>query len=252
MINLAVIELKDIVKYLVKITLLIVVVVGLTKYFSSFKTQLNISKNSFLSCLDTVIPSMKSVNKKEDNNIKQIEPLKMPLGVELGMIDTVTGKEETASQSDGEAESSVGENSTSEPEEITEAQTGVKTEVLDSSVPEKYTSEYNGVKIRNETDIKLTKEMLVPDVEVNTESMIIYHTHTCESYTPTENYTYKASGNFRTRDTNCNMVRVGAELKKYMEHYGYKVVQDTTLFDYPSYNASYDRSLKAIDKLCLL
>ena len=66
MINLAVIELKDIVKYLIKITLLIVVVVGLTKYFSSFKTQLNISKNSFLSCLDTVIPSMKSVNKKED------------------------------------------------------------------------------------------------------------------------------------------------------------------------------------------
>ena len=249
MINLAVIELKDIVKYLVKITLLIVVVVGLTKYFSSFKTQLNISKNSFLSCLDTVIPSMKSVNKKEDNNIKQIEPLKMPLGVELGMIDTVIEKEETASQSDGEAENSVGENSTSEPEEITEAQTGVKTEVLDSNIPEKYTSEYNGVKIRNETDIKLTKEMLVPDVEVNTESMIIYHTHTCESYTPTKNYTYKASGNFRTRDTNCNMVRVGAELKKYMEHYGYKVVQDTTLFDYPSYNASYDRSLKAIDKL---
>lgn len=249
MINLAVIELKDIVKYLVKITLLIVVVVGLTKYFSGFKTQLNISKNSFLSCLDTVIPSMKSVNKKEDNNIKQIEPLKMPLGVELGMIDTVIEKEETASQSDGEAENSVGENSTSEPEEITEAQTGVKTEVLDSNIPEKYTSEYNGVKIRNETDIKLTKEMLVPDVEVNTESMIIYHTHTCESYTPTKNYTYKASGNFRTRDTNCNMVRVGAELKKYMEHYGYKVVQDTTLFDYPSYNASYDRSLKAIDKL---
>ena len=36
MINLAVIELKDILKYLIKITLLIVVVVGLTKYFSSF------------------------------------------------------------------------------------------------------------------------------------------------------------------------------------------------------------------------
>ena len=34
MINLAVIELKDIIKYLIKITLLIAIIVGLTKYFS--------------------------------------------------------------------------------------------------------------------------------------------------------------------------------------------------------------------------
>lgn len=244
MINLAVIELKDILKYLIKITLLIVVVVGLTKYFSSFKTQLNVTKSSFLACLDTAIPSMKSVNKKEDTNVKKVEPLKMPLGIELGMIDTI--KESATVQESKEEKNISNEENT---EEIIEAQTGVKTEVLNSKVPEKYTSEYNGVKIRNETDIKLTKEMLKPDVKLNTESLIIYHTHTCESYTQTKAYTYKASGNFRTKDTNCNMVRVGAELKKYMEHYGYKVEQETTLFDFPSYNESYDRSLKAIDKL---
>ena len=39
MINLAVIELKDIVKYLIKITLIIVIVVFLTKFFSGFKTK---------------------------------------------------------------------------------------------------------------------------------------------------------------------------------------------------------------------
>ena len=67
MINLAVIELKDIVKYLIRITLIIVVVVFLTKYFSNFKTKLNTQKNSFLSCLDTVVPSIKTVNKKDEN-----------------------------------------------------------------------------------------------------------------------------------------------------------------------------------------
>ena len=205
MINLAVIELKDIIKYFVKITLIIAIIVGLTKYFSSFKTKLNIDKNSFLSCLDTVIPSIKSVNKKEQSAKNNIEPLKIALGVELGMLDSVAKNVENTTV-EGEAENVVENQETVEnieeentEEEIQEAETGLKTEVLENSVPEKYTSEYNGVKIRNETDnIKLTEEMLVPDVDVNTKNILIYHTHTCESYTPTENYEFEASGNFRT------------------------------------------------------
>ena len=253
MINLAVIELKDIIKYLIKITLLIVVVVGLTKYFSSFKTKLNLDKNSFLACLDTVIPSIKSVNKTEDDVAleEKVEPLKMALGVELGMMDSIeqNSEEETITEeTNAEGENSTTENQT-ESTEIKEAETGLETEVLENNVPEKYTVEYNGVKIRNETDnIKLTEEMLVPDVDINTENILIYHTHTCESYTQTENYQYEASGNFRTRDLNCNMVRVGEELKKYMEYYGYNVIHDTTIYD-SSYSKSYSRSLKGVAAL---
>ena len=257
MINLAVIELKDIIKYLIKITLLIAIIVGLTKYFSGFKTKLNIDKNSFLSCLDTVIPSIRSVNKKEQNAKNNIEPLKMALGVELGMMDSiekngantenVENAAENVVENETSAENAIGNNNTDD--EIQEAETGLKTEVLENSVPEKYTSEYNGVKIRNETDnIKLTKEMLVPEVDVNTKNILIYHTHTCESYTQTDNYKYKASGNFRTKDLNCNMVRVGAELEKYLKHYGYNVIYDTTIYD-SSYSQSYDRSLKGVAKL---
>ena len=90
MINLAVIELKVIIKYFIKITMIIGVIVGLTKYFSGFKTKLNIDKSSFLACLDTVIPSIRSVNKKAEETTKaKIEPLKMVLSVELGMIDSI-------------------------------------------------------------------------------------------------------------------------------------------------------------------
>lgn len=254
MINLAVIELKDIIKYFVKLTLIIVIIVGLTKYFSSLKTKLNIDKSSFLSCLDTVIPSIKSVNKKEQSTKNNIEPLKMALGVELGMMDSIEKNGENAVV-EGETEDVIGNQENAEEtaenadDKIQEAETGLETEVLKSNVPEKYTSEYNGVKIRNETDnIKLTKEMLVPDVDINTKNILIYHTHTCESYTPTENYKYEASGNFRTKDLNCNMVRVGAELEKYMKHYGYNVIHDTTIYD-SSYSQSYDRSLKGVAKL---
>lgn len=244
MINLAVIELKDIVKYLIKITITIVIVIALTKFFSSFKTKLNIDKNSFLSCLDIEIPSIKLANNKEENiqaNIQAKKPLKMALDIELGVLSSVEDEEKVVESQE--------EENKEETEEIKEAETGLNTEVIENNVPEKYTSEYNGVKIRNETDIKLTKEMLTPNVNVNTKNIVIYHTHTCESYTPTENYKYKASGNFRTLDINYSVARVGTELTKYMQHYGYNVIHDTTLYDYPSYSESYDRSLKAVAKI---
>ena len=250
MINLAVIELKDIVKYLIRITLIIVVVVFLTKYFSNFKTKLNTQKNSFLSCLDTVVPSIKTVNKKDENinTSNKIEPLKLALGIELGVIDSIEQDSNDTTQMENQVEDNIVVNEIDDGE-IQEAETGLKTEVLKNNVPEKYTSEYNGVKIRNETDnIKLTKEMLVPEVDINTKNILIYHTHTCESYTPTENYKYKKSGNFRTKDLNCNMARVGTELAKYMKHYGYNVIHDTTIYD-SSYSESYDRSLKGVAKL---
>ena len=141
------------------------------------------------------------------------------------------------------------EETTNNNEEIAEAETGLTTEVKETNVPEKYTTEYNGVKIRNETDnIKLTEEMLEPNVNVNMKNILIYHTHSSESYTPTEENQYKASGNFRTADKNHSVIRVGTELTKYMGHYGYNVIHDTTIYD-SSYSQSYDRSLKGVAKL---
>ena len=263
MINLAVIELKDIIKYLIKITIAIAVIVGLTKFFSGFKTQLNVDKNSFLSCLDVAIPSIKNVNQKDEekSSTATAEPLKMALGVELGMMDSIekNGETPTSEETQTNAETNVTStenivaNTTDSTEEasddLEEAKTGVSTEVLDSSVPEKYTTEYNGVKIRNETDnIKLTEEMLKPEVSVNMKNILIYHTHSSESYTSSENYQYTATGNFRTTDINYNVVRVGTELTNYMQHYGYNVIHDTTIYD-KSYSESYDRSLSGVAKL---
>ena len=256
MINLAVIELKDIIKYLIKITIAIAVIVGLTKFFSGFKTQLNVNKNSILTCLDVAIPTIKNVNQKneEKSTTANIEPLKMTLGIELGMMDSVeknqqiqvdenntTDTENLVANTTNSAESST--------DNLEEAKTGINTEVLDSSVPEKYTTEYSGVKIKNETDnIKLTEDMLKPEVSVNMKKILIYHTHSSESYTSSEKFKYTATGNFRTTDIKYNVVRVGTELTKYMEHYGYNVIHDTTIYD-KSYSASYDRSLSGVAKL---
>ena len=78
-----------------------------------------------------------------------------------------------------------------ENEIIQKAETGLKTEVQSSNVPNKYTIQYNGVKIKNEVKYKLTDEILKPDITVNKENILIFHTHSCESYTPSEKYQYK-------------------------------------------------------------
>ena len=97
------------------------------------------------------------------------------------------------------------------------AQTGLETKVVESNVPQNFTTTYNTVKIKNNTGIKLTKEMMRPNVKINTKTILIYHTHSCESYTPTEKYSYKKTGNFRTTDKDRSVIRVGTELEAYMD-----------------------------------
>lgn len=253
MINLAVIEIKDIIKYLVRITITITIVITLTRYFFDIKVSLQnsaegIKNESFLSCLDTVIPSINNVNKEKSTSQSVSNPLKFALEVELGMMDKLESKEKMKNEENVE-ENTNNSTSNEDVEEIKEAEIDLKTEVQESNVPEKYSTKYNTVKIRNESDIKLTEKILTPNVDIDTKNILIYHTHSCESYTQSEKYKYEASGNFRTTNKERSVIRVGAELTKYMKNYGYNVIHDTTLYDYPSYSNSYDRSCANVSKI---
>ena len=243
MINLAVIEIKDIAKYLVRIMIVVTIIYALTRYFFSGKNNMQnvtmkLGSKSFTICFDTTVPAIKQVNNKDEDNNKQ-EPLKKALQVELGMMNSLKNK--------NEVEKKEQETKTDEKKEL--AQTGLETKVVESNVPQNFTTTYNTVKIKNNTDIKLTKEMMKPDVKINTKTILIYHTHSCESYTPTEKYSYKKTGNFRTTDKDRSVIRVGTELEAYMKQYGYKVIHDTSLYDYPAYNGSYSRSYTGVSKL---
>ena len=80
----------------------------------------------------------------------------------------------------------------------------------------------------------------------NKKDILIYHTHTCESYTPSEQYQYQQTGNFRTTDLNFSVARVGAELTNCLTSYGFKVTHDKTYHDYPAYSGSYTRSASTV------
>ena len=226
MINMAVLNLKDIIKYIVKITILVTVVIGITKYLSqnqsNIKNQIQETNNKKLmtSFINIALPvtNTESIN-ETSTKLASIDPLKLALGMELKVINSL---EETKDEQLTSSESK--EDAT----KVEQAQTGLKTEVQSSNVPNKYTTQYNGVKKDN---------------------ILIYHTHSCESYTPSEKYQYKKTGNFRTTDKNYSVIRVGNELEAQLKTYGYNVIHDESYHDYPSYTGSYANSLKTVTKL---
>ena len=94
----------------------------------------------------------------------------------------------------------------------------------------------------------MTNEILTPNIDfTNKKDIVIFHTHTCESYTPTEKYSYVASGNFRTIDMNYSVARVGTELTNYLNTKGFSVLHLMDLHDYPAYNGSYNRSYTTVN-----
>ncbi len=73
---------------------------------------------------------------------------------------------------------------------------------------------------------------------------LIFHTHATECYSDLKD---KVT-NYRTTDTEYNVVSVGTTLKEELEVKGYKAIHDDTLHDYPNYNGSYQQSLNTTQK----
>lgn len=78
--------------------------------------------------------------------------------------------------------------------------------------------------------------------------ILIVHTHGSEAYSMTDGDTYEESDPYRTTDCNHNVVRVGEEMATVFRAYGFQVIHDTTLCDYPSYNGAYDRSKAVMEQ----
>lgn len=248
MFNVAVINIKDIGKYIAKALCVIIVLIVVANLFNkndkieeATKSIENTGKQlisySFLECLDVCIPGMKRVEfkKQETSAIEKI------LGVELSMSNYIKILEDLV----------VNENELTQ-EDIDEFKIpeNVTTEVIETNVKEKYTNSYGSVNIKNETNFALTEEMLIPDAEIgNSKKILIYHTHTCESYTPSEEFWYEMTGNYRTTDLNFNVARVGTTLKECLERNGFSVIHDTTYHDFPAYSGSYDRSYTTVENI---
>lgn len=95
---------------------------------------------------------------------------------------------------------------------------------------------------------ELVMEKLDWDLTGDEPTVLIYHTHAMESYTPQTGEDYTEEVPFRTADLDYNMVSIGTRLAELLENAGISVLHDTTLHDAASYNGSYASSRETVEK----
>lgn len=272
MFNVAVLKLKDLIKFLIGMFMILLVVFFIGKILNH-KSNINMSnienKFSFLSAstmlqaLDETIPSIKNINKeyrsvaKEDDVHSEKNVLKAMLKTQISSVRVLEEIEENTNiiakdenQEKNEETNQTSSQNTENKEENKIAEAGIATQVITKNpLADKSNAQYGRVKIKNETDYVLTEEMIKPDITIENKNVVIFHTHSCESYTSSEKHPYNPTGNYRTTDLNYTVTRVGTELENQLKNYNYNVVHSTDYHDYPAYNGSYTRSLKTVENM---
>ena len=260
MFNVAVLKMKDIKKYLIGIMIAIIGIIVISQYFFQEKKEKKIVKKlmpetSMLGCLEQTIPTIATINeeykkiaKEEDQNVEN----KLLQGVLKTQISSIQGIEKIENEIE-EDKTKIKEEEkqkTQNKEQVEIAQTGLTTQVITNNpLKDNSNTQYGKVKIKNETDYTLTDEMLQPNITIENKNIVLFHTHSCESYTSSEAYTYEPTGNFRTTDLNFTVTKVGTELETQLKQYNYQVIHDTSYHDYPAYNGSYTRSLATVENI---
>lgn len=108
--------------------------------------------------------------------------------------------------------------------------------------------------IRNSTQQtpNFEKELKEPlDLKIKndgTPMVLLYHTHTTESYLPQESAWFYEGTATRSQDENESVVMVGNAIQAELEAAGFGVIHDTTVHDYPAYTGGYTRSAETMQK----
>lgn len=111
----------------------------------------------------------------------------------------------------------------------------------------------NGGQVNNKTglsnDVLIKESRCLPNftiTDTDEPQVLIYHTHTTESFEPYVRERYDPEFNYRTTDPTKNMVMVGDAIQAELEAAGIGVIHVADIHDYPSYNGSYGRSRETI------
>ena len=117
------------------------------------------------------------------------------------------------------------------------------------AVPTFGQSDLNSVQVNASWSVdtlSLLRKPLSWELKAEKPTVLILHTHGTESYEKEPGY--RETSPYRTLDTDYNLVSVGAAVADILEKGGIRVIHDTTLHDYPSYNAAYSNARKTIKK----
>ena len=119
-----------------------------------------------------------------------------------------------------------------------------------------YTSTYQKVKMygftitnyADKTDIDYAGIMNTDlSLSRNKDKILLYCTHTSESYVNSPGYEFSYSGTMRTKDAKYNMLSVAGVLRDQLIAKNFNVILDTTPHDYTSYDNAYTNSRQTIN-----
>ena len=241
-----VISLKDIISFSKKI-LIVILIIGFGCFFIS-KISTNIVNLNILN--RTILFSR--YYKKDSNLYKKIS-MNNILHFELLLMNSnniSSPIEETENSIELEEDESK-DNTIVDEEDKSDVLNKLNTQIINKNNKiDTYTDIIDGIKIKNESKYDLMLEIKNTNFELtDKKDIIIYHTHTCESYTPTDENNYVQTGNYRTTDLNHSVAKVGDELTNYLINYSFNVLHDKTYHDFPAYTGSYERGYVTISNL---
>lgn len=125
----------------------------------------------------------------------------------------------------------------------------IKTEVIS---PYKAPISYNKVYMKNQAgvNIDIKKELKTPlSIKIKKSKepeVLIFSTHTTESYMLEDRNYYTKSDATGTTDSTKNVVKIGSIIKSKLEAAGISVVQADTIHDHPKFSGCYDRSAETV------
>lgn len=106
----------------------------------------------------------------------------------------------------------------------------------------------NDTKVSNEEVNEILSEPDPLKLPKKGPQVLIYHTHATESFETVDSAVYDTRHTWRSTDNAENIVAVGNEMEAAIKKWGIEVIHDTTQHDYPSYNGSYERSVKTMEQ----
>lgn len=116
------------------------------------------------------------------------------------------------------------------------------------------TTSYQNILVRNASDKSIDIKTVLseaPDLKIKNKSeepsILVFHTHTTESYQILDRNFYAVGYTSRNTNLSLNMVRVGNEIVSQLQNAGFKVIHDTNIYDM-KYSGAYERSGAAIDE----
>lgn len=177
--------------------------------------------------------------------------------------ESTTAAEKTTVKQDKPVNVVSDENFTETPEDIikiiSERKKTADKDKKDGGIKEKQykqdgvTDSFGRVRVKNvnKTGIDIKKilgEKIDLSVTKDKPSVLIFHTHTTETYQILDRGFYETDFLTRSQSSKVNMLRVGKAICDEIEKAGYGVIHDTVIHDH-SYNGAYAHSRKAVEKI---